>query len=167
MQNNHLHRPPFNSPRTLCAQVIAGNTNSEQPEESEWETRKERMAQMEAVLMTAINHPNIVRTFKVTSTSAPQPQDHNSQHSNNARSPNKNSSIKSPGSIRPLTSDFDKGSDSVGAGWPLACTPFRVGCSWGFPTAGCVLTLPLQPPLRCCNIIATSVALCAVTSACE
>ncbi len=31
----------------------------------EWEARKERMAQMEAVLMSAIEHDNIVRTFKV------------------------------------------------------------------------------------------------------
>lgn len=27
-------------------QVIAGNTNSDQPEEQEWEARKERMAQV-------------------------------------------------------------------------------------------------------------------------
>jgi hypothetical protein len=46
-------------------QIIAGNTNSDQPEEQEWEARKERMAQMEAILMSAINHPNIVRTYKV------------------------------------------------------------------------------------------------------
>lgn len=45
--------------------MIAGNTNSEQPEEQEWEARKERMAQMEAILMSAINHDNIVRTYKV------------------------------------------------------------------------------------------------------
>jgi mitogen-activated protein kinase kinase kinase 11 len=47
-------------------QIIAGNTNSEAPEEQEWEARKERMAQMEAILMSAITHPNIVRTFKAS-----------------------------------------------------------------------------------------------------
>jgi hypothetical protein len=41
-----------------CAEVL-------QPEEQKWEARKERMAQMEAVLMSAIHHPNIVNTFKV------------------------------------------------------------------------------------------------------
>eukprot|EP00197_Chlamydomonas_leiostraca_P014486 CAMPEP_0202860868 /NCGR_PEP_ID=MMETSP1391-20130828/2447_1 /ASSEMBLY_ACC=CAM_ASM_000867 /TAXON_ID=1034604 /ORGANISM="Chlamydomonas leiostraca, Strain SAG 11-49" /LENGTH=476 /DNA_ID=CAMNT_0049540143 /DNA_START=206 /DNA_END=1633 /DNA_ORIENTATION=- len=50
----------------VAIKVIAGNTNSEQPEEQEWEARKERMAQMEAILMSAINHDNIVRTYKVT-----------------------------------------------------------------------------------------------------
>mmetsp|Transcript_4739 Transcript_4739/g.12984 ORF Transcript_4739/g.12984 Transcript_4739/m.12984 type:complete len:748 (+) Transcript_4739:19-2262(+) len=43
-----------------CAEML-------QPEEQKWEARKERMAQMEAVLMSAIHHPNIVNTFKVTS----------------------------------------------------------------------------------------------------
>jgi len=47
-------------------QVIAGNNNPDMlPEEVEWEGRKERMAQMEAVLMSAIHHPNIVNTYKV------------------------------------------------------------------------------------------------------
>lgn len=46
-------------------QIIQGYHNSDQPEEQEWEQRKERMAQMEAVLMSAIEHDNIVRTFKV------------------------------------------------------------------------------------------------------
>jgi hypothetical protein len=41
-----------------CAEVLL-------PEEQKWEARKERMAQMEAVLMSAINHPNIVNTYKV------------------------------------------------------------------------------------------------------
>ncbi len=50
----------------LVLQIIAGNTNAEAPEEQEWEARKERMAQMEAILMSAINHPNIVRTYKVS-----------------------------------------------------------------------------------------------------
>ncbi|KAL6755899.1 kinase-like domain-containing protein [Haematococcus lacustris] len=51
----------------VAIKIIAGNTNADQPEEQEWEARKERMAQMEAILMSAINHPNIVRTYKVTS----------------------------------------------------------------------------------------------------
>ena len=50
---------------TLPLQIIQGYHNSDQPEEQEWELRKERMAQMEAVLMSAIEHDNIVRTFKV------------------------------------------------------------------------------------------------------
>lgn len=49
----------------VAIKIIAGNTNSDAPEEQEWEARKERMAQMEAILMSAINHPNIVRTYKV------------------------------------------------------------------------------------------------------
>eukprot|EP00967_Tisochrysis_lutea_P105783 scaffold161511_cov18-Tisochrysis_lutea.AAC.6 len=51
----------------VCAhmQVIAGNNSPDLlPEEIEWEGRKERMAQMEAVLMSAIHHPNIVNTYK-------------------------------------------------------------------------------------------------------
>ncbi|KAL6749139.1 kinase-like domain-containing protein [Haematococcus lacustris] len=51
----------------VAIKIIGGNTNADQPEEQEWEARKERMAQMEAILMSAINHPNIVRTYKVTS----------------------------------------------------------------------------------------------------
>ncbi len=50
----------------MCLQVIAGNNSPDLlPEEVEWEARKERMAQMEAVLMSAIHHPNIVNTYKV------------------------------------------------------------------------------------------------------
>ena len=44
---------------------VQGYNNAEQPDEQEWEARKERMAQMEAVLMSAIAHDNIVRTYKV------------------------------------------------------------------------------------------------------
>ncbi|GFH20211.1 protein kinase domain-containing protein [Haematococcus lacustris] len=50
----------------VAIKIIAGNTNADQPEEQEWEARKERMAQMEAILMSAINHPNIVRTYKAS-----------------------------------------------------------------------------------------------------
>mmetsp|Transcript_14058 Transcript_14058/g.30435 ORF Transcript_14058/g.30435 Transcript_14058/m.30435 type:complete len:668 (+) Transcript_14058:557-2560(+) len=56
----------------VAIKVIQGNTQSEQPEEQEWEVRKERMAQMEAILMSAINHPNIVNTLKVLSHSGEQ-----------------------------------------------------------------------------------------------
>jgi hypothetical protein len=42
-----------------------GFNSAEQPEEQEWEARKEKMAQMEAVLMSAMEHENIVRTLKV------------------------------------------------------------------------------------------------------
>lgn len=55
------------SGRLLCAraQVITGIPSENLlAEEKKWEDRKERMAQMEAVLMSAINHPNIVKTFK-------------------------------------------------------------------------------------------------------
>ncbi len=49
-------------------QVMQGNcAEFLQPEEQKWEARKERMAQMEAVLMSAIHHPNIVNTLKVSS----------------------------------------------------------------------------------------------------
>ena len=44
-----------------------GYNNAEQPDEQELEACKERMAQMEAVLMSAIAHENIVRTHKVGS----------------------------------------------------------------------------------------------------
>eukprot|EP00983_Pelagomonas_calceolata_P094058 1157843-Pelagomonas_calceolata.AAC.8 len=54
------------SHHTLTAQVMQGQcAEMLQPEEQKWEARKERMAQMEAVLMSAIHHPNIVNTFKV------------------------------------------------------------------------------------------------------
>lgn len=36
-----------------------------QPEDKEWEARKEKMAQMEAILMASVNHPQIVHTLKV------------------------------------------------------------------------------------------------------
>lgn len=49
----------------VAIKIIQGYHNSDQPEEMEWEARKERMAQMEAVLMSAIEHEHIVRTFKV------------------------------------------------------------------------------------------------------
>ncbi|KAJ9533239.1 hypothetical protein QJQ45_018342 [Haematococcus lacustris] len=59
----------------VAIKIIAGNTNADQPEEQEWEARKERMAQMEAILMSAINHPNIVRTYK-----AMQVTSHSGEH---------------------------------------------------------------------------------------
>ncbi|GAX80279.1 hypothetical protein CEUSTIGMA_g7717.t1 [Chlamydomonas eustigma] len=49
----------------VAVKIIQGYNNAEQPEEQEWEARKEKMAQMEAVLMSAIEHENIVRTLKV------------------------------------------------------------------------------------------------------
>ncbi len=36
----------------MAIKIIQGHTNGEQPEEQEWEQRKERMAQMEAILMS-------------------------------------------------------------------------------------------------------------------
>lgn len=49
----------------IAVKIIQGYNNADQPDEQEWEERKERMAQMEAVLMSAIAHDNIVRTMKV------------------------------------------------------------------------------------------------------
>ncbi len=48
----------------MAVKIIQGYHNQEQ-DEQEWEARKEKMAQMEAVLMSAIDHENIVRTYKV------------------------------------------------------------------------------------------------------
>lgn len=60
------HAPTLPALAFMGLQIIAGNTNGDAPEEQEWEARKERMAQMEAILMSAINHPNIVRTYKAS-----------------------------------------------------------------------------------------------------
>ncbi|GLC36300.1 hypothetical protein PLESTF_001731000 [Pleodorina starrii] len=54
--------------RKVAVKVVTGNNNetqSDQPEDKEWEARKEKMAQMEAILMASVNHPNIVHTLKV------------------------------------------------------------------------------------------------------
>ncbi|KAF5833571.1 kinase-like domain-containing protein [Dunaliella salina] len=51
--------------KKVAIKVMQGNcAEMLQPEEQRWEARKERMAQMEAVLMSAIHHPNIVNTWK-------------------------------------------------------------------------------------------------------
>ncbi|KAG2499522.1 hypothetical protein HYH03_002468 [Edaphochlamys debaryana] len=54
--------------RKVAVKVVTGNNNenqSDQPEDKEWEARKEKMAQMEAILMASVNHPSIVHTLKV------------------------------------------------------------------------------------------------------
>ncbi|GIL48237.1 hypothetical protein Vafri_4913 [Volvox africanus] len=54
--------------RKVAVKVVTGNNNetqADQPEDKEWEARKEKMAQMEAILMASVNHPNIVHTLKV------------------------------------------------------------------------------------------------------
>eukprot|EP00201_Polytomella_parva_P020834 CAMPEP_0175042198 /NCGR_PEP_ID=MMETSP0052_2-20121109/2407_1 /TAXON_ID=51329 ORGANISM="Polytomella parva, Strain SAG 63-3" /NCGR_SAMPLE_ID=MMETSP0052_2 /ASSEMBLY_ACC=CAM_ASM_000194 /LENGTH=656 /DNA_ID=CAMNT_0016304937 /DNA_START=101 /DNA_END=2068 /DNA_ORIENTATION=+ len=54
--------------QVVAVKVVTGGLDrSDQPEEKEWELRKEKMAQMEAVLMASLNHPNIVNTYKVLS----------------------------------------------------------------------------------------------------
>jgi len=63
LSDDQLPPKPHSSPPL---QVIHGSLSDDLlPGEQEWEQRKERMAQMEAVLMSAIHHPNIVNTFKV------------------------------------------------------------------------------------------------------
>lgn len=50
----------------VAVKVVTGsNEGGEQPEDKEWEARKEKMAQMEAILMASVNHPHIVHTLKV------------------------------------------------------------------------------------------------------
>ncbi|EFJ46759.1 hypothetical protein VOLCADRAFT_92891 [Volvox carteri f. nagariensis] len=54
--------------RKVAVKVVTGSNNetqADQPEDKEWEARKEKMAQMEAILMASVNHPNIVHTLKV------------------------------------------------------------------------------------------------------
>ncbi|KXZ56046.1 hypothetical protein GPECTOR_2g1598 [Gonium pectorale] len=54
--------------RKVAVKVVTGGNSeqqSEQPEDKEWDARKEKMAQMEAILMASVNHPNIVHTLKV------------------------------------------------------------------------------------------------------
>lgn len=55
--------------KRVAVKVVAGRLpqGPEEDEAASWEAKKEKMAQMEAVLMCSINHPNIVKTFKVTS----------------------------------------------------------------------------------------------------
>uniref|UniRef100_A0A7R9V8Z4 Protein kinase domain-containing protein n=1 Tax=Chlamydomonas euryale TaxID=1486919 RepID=A0A7R9V8Z4_9CHLO len=62
----NVYLAQMNTGEYVAVKIIQGYNDAEQPDEKNWELRKERMAQMEAVLMSAIEHENIVQTHKVT-----------------------------------------------------------------------------------------------------
>ncbi|KAG1663383.1 hypothetical protein FOA52_007120 [Chlamydomonas sp. UWO 241] len=61
-----MNEGEFSENEYVAVKIIQGYNDADQPDEKNWEIRKERMAQMEAVLMSAIEHENIVQTLKVT-----------------------------------------------------------------------------------------------------